>query len=96
MKAQTMSDREGRKSGQPRVYFYRGTLPPALGLLLIAPLLFVFLSVAAVALAGGTLAALFVPVLLRRRTDSRRDAECITLDRDQYARVDRDRPQLPR
>jgi hypothetical protein len=96
MKLGTMSDPDARKSGAPRVFFYRGTLPPALGLLLIAPLLFVFLSLAAVALAGGALAAVFLPLLLRRRKDPRRDAECITLDRNQYRHVDPDRPQLPR
>jgi hypothetical protein len=96
MKPETMTDPDSKKSGAPRVFLYRGTLPPVLGLLLIAPLLFVFLSVAAVALAGGTLAAVFLPLLLRRRHNPGRDAECITLDRDQYTRIDRDRPQLPR
>jgi hypothetical protein len=91
-----MPDPDGKKSGAARVFLYRGTLPPALGLLLIAPLLFVFLSLAAVALAGGTLAAVFLPLLLRRRKNPRHDAECITLDRSQYTHVDRDRPQLPR
>lgn len=78
-----------------RVFFYRATLPPLLALLLVARLLFVFLSVAAVALAGGTIAALFLPRLWRgRRLHTRRDTDCITLERDQYSRVESG-PQSP-
>ena len=77
-------------------FVYRGTLPAGLGLLLLAPLLLVFLSVAAAALAGGTLAAFVLPMFLRRRTGREDDAGAITLDRDQYSRVDADQRQLPR
>jgi hypothetical protein len=84
------------KTKKPHVFVYHGTLPPALALLLVAPVLFVFLSFAAVLLAGGTLAALGLPLLLRRRL-RRADAEsdAITLERDQYSRVDPDAPKLP-
>jgi hypothetical protein len=78
-----------------RIFVYRGTLPPALALLLLAPLLFLFLSVAAVLLAGGALAAVLLPVFLRGRRLPKRDADCITLERDEYARVDPKAPQLP-
>ncbi len=86
------------KTDRPHVFFYQGTLPPALALLLVAPLLFVFLSVAAVLIAGGALAALGLPLVLRRRL--RRpaadgDGDVVTLEPDQYSRVDPDAPKLP-
>ena len=71
-------------------------MPPALALLLVAPLLFVFLSFAAMLLAGGTVAALFLPMFFRGRLRHREDDEdAITLGRDQYSRVERDTKQLP-
>jgi hypothetical protein len=84
------------KANGPHVYHWHGTLPPALALLLVAPLLFVFLSFAAMLLAGGTLAALFLPLFFRGRLRRPQDdADVITLGRDQYSRVDRDVKQLP-
>jgi hypothetical protein len=89
-------DTKDPKASGPRVYYWHGTLPPALALLLAAPLLFVFLSFAAMLMAGGTVAALFLPLFFRARLRRReRDADVITLDRDQYSRVDRDAKQLP-
>ncbi|HVO25361.1 MAG TPA: hypothetical protein VMW56_17210 [Candidatus Margulisiibacteriota bacterium] len=89
-------DTKHTKGKGPHLYYWHGTLPPALLLLLVAPLLFVFLSFAAMLLAGGTLAALFLPLFLRGRL--RRpadDNDAITLDRDQYSHVERDTKQLP-
>ena len=89
-------DAKDTKTNGPHVYYWHGRLPPALALLLIAPLLFVFLSFAAMLLAGGTVAALFLPSFLRgrlRRPED--DKDVITLGRDQYSRVDRDAKQLP-
>jgi hypothetical protein len=89
-------DTKDPKANGPHVYYWHGTLPPALALLLIAPLLFVFLSFAAILLAGGTVAALFLPLFLRGRLRrAGRDDNVITLERDQYSRVDRDAKQLP-
>ena len=89
-------DTKNTKDNGPRVFYWHGTLPPALLLLLVAPLLFVFLSFAAMILAGGTVAALFLPWFFRGRLRRpEHDADVITLDRDQYSRVDRDTKQLP-
>ncbi len=88
-------DNTKRTTDGPRTFVYRGTVPPLLALLLIAPLLLVFLSLAAAVLAGGTVAALVLPWFLRNRFNKRRNADCIELPRDQYARVDREPPRLP-
>lgn len=89
-------DPKDTKANGPRVFYYRGTLPPALALLLVAPLLLVFLSFAAMLVAGGTVAALFLPLFLRGRLRrSERDNDVITLERHQYSPVDRDTPELP-
>jgi len=89
-------DPKDTKANGPRVFYYQGTLPPALALLLVAPLLLIFLSFAAMLVAGGTVAALFLPLFLRRRLRRpERDAGVITLERDQYSQVDHDTPQLP-
>jgi hypothetical protein len=89
-------DPKNTKASGPRVFYYQGTLPPALALLLVAPLLLVFLSFAAMLVAGGTVAALFLPLFLRGRLRRpERDNGVITLERDQYSQVDRDTPQLP-
>ena len=89
-------DTKDPKANGPRVYYWHGTLPPALALLLVAPLLFVFLSFAAMLVAGGTVAALYLPSFLRARLRRpEHDADVITLDRDQYSRVDPDAKQLP-
>jgi hypothetical protein len=91
-----MQDRTHTESERPRQFVYRATLPPALALLLVAPLLFLFLSFAAVALAGGSLAALFLPLLFRnRKRPPVQDEECVTLSREQYSRVDPDARRLP-
>lgn len=92
------------KANGPRVFQYQGTLPPALALLLVAPLLLVFLSFVAMLVAGGAVAALFLPLFLRGRLRERlrerlrqpeRDNDVITLERDQYSPVDPDSPHLP-
>ena len=91
-----MQDHKHTESERPRQFAYRATLPPALLLLLAAPLLFLFLSFAAVALAGGSLAAFVLPLLFRnRQRPPVQDEECITLSREQYSRVDPDAPRLP-
>ena len=90
-----MHDSNDTKTGGRRVFVYRGTIPPALALLFLAPLLFLFLSFAAVALAGGALAALVLPLFLRRRRLAKPSADYITLERDEYSRVDSKPAQLP-
>lgn len=81
---------------QPRVFYYQGTLPPALALLLVAPLLFLVLSFAAVLIAGGAVAAVCLPFLLRGRLRSKRAEDgVITLERDQYSHVEHDAAKLP-
>jgi hypothetical protein len=86
---------EDIKTERSRAFIYRGSLPPALGLLFLAPVLLLFLSVAAVALAGGTVAAFALPLLLGRRAGRRADDRSITLEPDQYSHIDDDRRQLP-
>ena len=89
-------DAKESKANGPRVYHWQGTLPPALALLLIAPLLFVFLSFAALLLAGGTVAALVLPLVLRGRLRRpERNDDVITLERDQYSHVEHDAKRLP-
>ena len=91
-----MDETKQTKADGTHTCIYRGTLPAGLGLLVLAPALLVFMSVAAAALAGGTLAALVLPALLRRRGTRGDDGDAITLDRDQYSRIDADPRQLPR
>ncbi|MFQ5665794.1 MAG: hypothetical protein ACE5I7_05110 [Candidatus Binatia bacterium] len=89
-----MTDTRNRAGG-PRGSTYRAALPSALVLLFIAPLLFVVLSFAAVVLAGGTLAAVFLPIILRRRRRRDVDPDCITLEPNQYTRVETGSHELP-
>jgi hypothetical protein len=89
------SENDSQTDG-PRVFAYRGTIPPALALLLVAPMLLIFFSFAAMLLAGGTVGALVLPLLFRRGRATQRPANAIELDRDQYRRVDPDAPRLPR
>jgi hypothetical protein len=89
-------DTKNPKADGPRVFYYQGTLPPTLALLLVAPLLLIFLSFAAMLVAGGAVAALFLPLFLRGRLRRpERDNDVITLERDQYSQIDRNTPQLP-
>ncbi len=94
-----MRDPEESESERPRPLFhYRGTLPPVVALLLVFPVLFLFLSFAALALAGGTVATLFLPLLFGRRrpTSSKdKDADCVTLEPNEYSRVDPESRRLP-
>ncbi len=81
-----------------RQFAYRGRLPLALAplLLLAAPLLVVFASLAALALAVGAAAALAVPLLWRLRRVRRPPEDCITLEPGAYRRVEPDELHLPR
>jgi hypothetical protein len=88
------TEQQGKPNG-PRVFMYHGTLPPALALLLVAPLLFVFLSIAAAVVTGGALAAFVLPIFLRGRRLPNADRDVITLDHDQYTRVEPEAPKLP-
>lgn len=89
-------DAKNTKADGPRVFHYHGTVPPALALLLVAPLLLIFLSFAAVLMAGGTVAALVLPLFLRRRLRrAQQDPDVITLERDQFSRLEHDAPQQP-
>jgi len=75
-----------------RVYTYRGTWPPLLGVLLIIPALLAFVSIFAVLLAGGALAAILLPFLARRyHPPIKQDSKTIELRPDQYSRIDSDR-----
>ncbi len=85
---------EKHKVSEPR-FVYRGVLSPAVGLLLLAPMAFLFFSAAAIAAAGGAALALFLPLLTRRRPRTNRDAGCIVLGPDEYSRVDDESPRLP-
>jgi hypothetical protein len=88
-------DKTKRTTDGPRGFVYQGNVPPLLGLLLMAPLLLVFLSVAAALVAGGTVAAVVLPWFLRHRFGAPKDTDCIELPRDQYTRVDDERRRLP-
>jgi len=90
-----MDDPRDGPTGSRRVYVYRGTLPPALGLLVLAPLALVFLSAAAALLAGGTVAALVLPLFFRGKRLRRTESDAITLEPDQYARVESAPKELP-
>jgi hypothetical protein len=90
-----MPDDEPVKPAGQRLFVYHANLPPVLALVLFAPLLLLFLSFAAVALAGGTLAALALPLFLRSRRRREPESDCIELSRDEYSRVEDDRRQLP-
>jgi len=95
MKPDSVQDTERGRTRHQRTYVYRGTLPPALALLFVAPLLFLFLSFAAVLLAGGALTALFLLLVLRRASRRGPDHESIELGRDQYSRIEPDVRKLP-
>ena len=94
-----MDDQGKAKNSGPRVFVYRGTLPPALGLLLLVPFAFLFLSFAAVLFAGGALATLVLPIFLRhrlsRKTEENTEGQAIELERDEYTRVEPTVRQLP-
>src|SRR5262249_55118226 len=57
----SMHNRREAKPDGVRIFLWRGTVPALLALLVMAPLLFVFLSVAAMLVAGGVLGALVLP-----------------------------------
>ena len=88
-------DNTKRTTDGPRVFVYRGNVPPLLGLLLLAPLLLVFLSLVAALIAGGGVAALVLPWFLRGRFAKPQDTDCVELPRDQYSRVDGEPRRLP-
>jgi hypothetical protein len=79
------------------IYLYRGVLPGWLGLLLLAPLLLVVFSLVLALLAGGTVAALLLPLFLRRRFGRAAppDQRTIELDESQYTRIESSQPRLP-
>jgi hypothetical protein len=89
-------DAKNPGANRPHVSYWHGTLPSALVLLLVAPLVFLLLTFAATLVVGGTIAALLLPWFLRGRLSRpERDANVITLGRDQYSEVDRDAKRLP-
>lgn len=88
-------DNPKRTTDAPCVFVYHGKVPPLLALLLVAPLLLVFLSLAAALVTGGALAAFFLPLFFRGRRGKPRVPDCIELERDQYSRVDTQPRQLP-
>jgi hypothetical protein len=88
-------DNTQRTTEGPRAFVYQGTVPPLLGLLLLAPMLLVFLSLAAAMVAGGTVAAVVLPWALRRSFGKPQATNSIELSRDQYTRVDSAPRRLP-
>ena len=88
-------DNTKRTTDGQRTFVYQGTVPPLLGLLLIAPLLLVFLSLAAALVAGGTVAAVVLPWFFRSRFGKPPETDSIELSRDQYSRVDSEPRRLP-
>ena len=83
-------------------YEHRSTLTGWPALILLAPLLLVFFSVVLTILAGGALAALFLPLFFRGRLGVRRfarrepgDQQTIDLDPSQYTHVESPPPRLP-
>lgn len=90
-----MDDQGKAQTSRSRAFVYRGTLPPALGLLLLAPFAFLLLSFAAMLVAGGALATLILPIFLRRRRVAKSDDHSIELEPDEYARVEPTARQLP-
>ncbi len=76
---------------------YRGALRPGFALLLVAPITFVLLSMAATVLAAGSALMLLLPAFLRKRSRrSPSDEDCVVLRPDQYSRLSDDPPRLPR
>lgn len=72
-----------------RVHVYRASLSPLSGVLLVAPLLLIFVSLAAALLAGVAVTAFVLPFVLRRRVaQTPRQPDYIELDPDHYRRVD--------
>lgn len=70
----------------------RGPWAPLVGLLVLAPALLAVLSLAALLVGGGALAALLLPALLRHRGKHGQPVpgnggDCIELDREQYRRI---------
>jgi len=77
--------------GFSRTYTVRGPLAPLIGLLVLAPALLAVVSLAALLVGGGALAALVLPALLRHRARQAvppGDRDTIELDHDQYRHVD--------
>ena len=82
-------------TGSESTFVYRGALPAGVGLLLMAPVALFLASVAAMAVAGGSALALFLPLLVRRRVaQTKREDDCIVLRPDQYSQVDETRGRL--
>lgn len=87
-----------RLHGFSRTYAFRGPFAPLIGLLVLAPALLAVVSLAAVLVGGGALAAVLLPVLLRHRSRQRQAVppggpDTIELDHDQYRRVDTSQPR---
>jgi len=87
-----------RVHGFSRTYTMRGPLAPLVGLLVLAPALLAVVSLAALLVGGGALAAMLLPVLLRRRVRQGQAVppagrDTIELDQDQYRRVDAPAPR---
>jgi len=89
-----MNTTRGTTDG-PRVFAYHGGLPLLVALLCVAPVLVIFLSLAAVLAGGGMLAAFVLPLFFRARPRKRPEPDCVELDPDDYTRVDREPRRLP-
>jgi hypothetical protein len=84
--------------GDPKS-IYHATVPSWAALLIAAPLLLVFFSLALTLLTGGLAAAFVLPLFFRRRLRSaaphKTDQSTIDLDPSEYTRVDSPTRQLP-
>ena len=91
-----MDDEDRIKQSASRVFVYKTNLPPFLALLLLAPVLLMAFSVVVALLLGGTIAALFLPLLLRgRRLHGSADEQSIELSPDQFTHIDDEPRRLP-
>ena len=83
----------------PRGFTYHATLPGWAGVLVLAPLLLIFFSLALTLLVGGLAAAFVLPLFFRRRLRSHapmaNDHATIELDPSEYTRVESPARRLP-
>lgn len=74
---------------RPHVRVYKAKLPPALGLVVLLPLLLVSASLAAALLVGGGITAMVLPMFMRRReAKPPADGKTIELSADDYHEID--------
>lgn len=77
------------------IYVYRGSLPLWLAALLLMPVGLLFLFSLAVALSGGLLGLLVLPVLWQWKRRRPPDRQCIELDASEWRTIDGPPPEEP-